>query len=159
MVNPPDYLEGKVSGPAEDGPAKLLLDGKWCGHGLSSYSVFDIEHRSERVFKIRLPGPDDEGLDLPVVMAKPRIGAAFAVYDSSRHPASVYFVDSDSDRPRPHLARFFRCPNCGKERFQLSVGFEVPEDSEASNDTSWFALAAKCAHCGWPKIICDDETA
>ena len=99
MVNPPDYLEGKVSEPAEDRPAKLLLDGKWCGHGEPSYGVFDIEHKGERVFKLRLPVPDDEGLDPPVVMAKPGMGAAFAVYDSCKHPASVYFVDSDFEWP------------------------------------------------------------
>ena len=53
----------------------------------------------------------------------------------------------------------YHCPNCDKQEFQVSVGFEIPSDSELPNDTSWFVPAAKCASCGWEEIVYDDETA
>ncbi len=33
MANPPDYLMGRARAPETDGPAALLMDGRWCGHG------------------------------------------------------------------------------------------------------------------------------
>ena len=77
------------------------------------------------------------------------------IYDSRRHPASV-FVDSEKE------ALFLppeRCPKCNATVFRVAVGFEVPADAQSPNDTSWFALALECCQCRLNKIAYDDETA
>ena len=65
LVGPPDYLHGKVKEGRTDGPARLLIDGKWCGHGEKMYWLYDIQTPDCRDFIVRLPEPGD----LPVVMA------------------------------------------------------------------------------------------
>lgn len=152
---PPNYLLGKVRSSLRKGPARLLFSGMWCGHGRDTYKVFDILDGIETSFRIRLPKPDDQDLIPPVIMAVAR-GKAFPVYDSREHCGSIY-----SDKYRhlePRLKRYFHCPKCDAQNFQLAVGFEVPSESEGPNDTSWYALAAGCDNCKWIGLIYDDET-
>jgi hypothetical protein len=158
MTIPPDYLEGKVAPPAKAGPASLLQDGQWCGHGEPTYNVFDICAGKENIFSVRLPVPDDEELNSPLVVARSDSGITFPVYDSHKHPASIYYAEDEPDEAS-RLQPAFRCPNCSQERFHVSVGFEIPSDSTDPNDTSWFALAIQCAACEWEGVIYDDETA
>jgi hypothetical protein len=160
----PDYLENKVVPSTGTGPAALLQDGEWCGHGEAEYDVFDVQAGNENTFSLQLPdldeGDDSQELTAPVVMVHSDSGIAFPVYDTRRHPASLFHAEEgDSEFELSPLQPTFRCPNCDHQRFYLSVGFEIPSDSQSPNDTSWFALAAKCAACGWGEIVYDDETA
>jgi len=160
MTNPPDYLEGKAV-PAKNGsPATLLKDGQWCGHGERLYRIFDIEIDGENIFSFQLPELDEEELNAAVVMIKSHTGNEFSLYDSRKHPASIYHPDNRfNPSEEAELQPTYHCPNCDKQEFQVSVGFEIPSDSELPYDTSWFVLAAKCASCGWEEIVYDDETA
>jgi len=157
-VLPPDYLKGKAAAPDRDGPARLLLDGKWCGHGEPRYGVFDIRWQGQDTFAIQLPESDDEELNPPVVLLTAAGKAPFPVYDSREHLCSIY-ADEAQRELEPRMQSSFHCPQCSERGFQVAVGFEVPEDSSGPNDTSWFALVAKCAHCGWTDFVYDDETA
>ena len=58
LVGPPDYLQGKVENAIRDGPARLLLDGKWCGHGEATYWTYDIKKADCRNFSVRLSEPE-----------------------------------------------------------------------------------------------------
>ncbi len=159
MIASPDYLIDKASAPANNGPAALLLDGNWCGHGEPNYAVFDIRHANEAVFAVQLPVANNEESCPPVVTVTTTGGEVFAVYDSRQHPASMFHPSNNEHVSEPHFQPYLHCANCGEDQFQLSVGFEIPSDSQAPNDTSWFALAVKCSTCGWSKIIYEDETA
>ena len=75
--------------------------------------------------------------------------------ETSKEAACEYHSVSEEAELQPT----YHCPNCDKQEFQVSVGFEIPSDSELPNDTSWFVPAAKCASCGWEEIVYDDETA
>ena len=159
VATPPDYLEGRVVPSPEDdeSPASLLFDGKWCGHG-GAYCVFDVRHEDENIFRLRLPVPDDVELSPPVILATSESKATFLVYDSRKHPGSIY-ADEGYQEVRPRMQALFRCPQCTKEYFRASVGFEIPEDCSGPNDTTWFILAVKCANCDWMNIVYSDETA
>lgn len=164
MIIPPDYLEGRVIPSAGTGPGAYLQDGQWCGHSEPEYEVFDVQAGNENIFSIQLPdledGNDSDELTAPVVVVHSDSGVTFPVYDPRKHPASLFYTEEGDFEFEPApLLSIFHCPNCGQRRFHISVGFEVPGDSLAPNDTTWFALAAKCAACGWGEIIYDDETA
>jgi hypothetical protein len=164
MTIPPDYLEGKVAISAGTGPAVLLQDGQWRRHGEPEYDVFDVQVGNEKIFSIQLPDLDAENdedeLTAPVVMVHSDSGDTFPIYDPRKHPASLFCPEDGEPEFEPSpLQTTFRCPNCDQQRFYVSVGFEVPSDSQSPNDTSWFALAVKCVACGWGEIIYDDETA
>ena len=152
LVGPPDYLQGKVKEAKPDGPARHLIDGKWCGHGEEIYWLYDIETGGCHHFNVRLPEPGE----LPVVMVIcPETNEAFPIYDSRRHPASVFV----GQKTEPTLQATEQCPKCRSTVFRVAVGFEVPADAESPNDTSWFALALECVQCGLSQIAYDDETA
>lgn len=157
-VAPPDYLENKVAASGGDGPAKLLIDGKWRGNGTAEYAVFNIQIENDDAFRVRLPKLDDDDVNLPVVMATSRNRISFPVYDARKHPGSG-FEASEYQRQAPKLQSQFRCPQCRKLYFRIAVGFELAGDYQTSNDTVWFALAVKCAACDWEKVIFEDETA
>jgi hypothetical protein len=159
MTVVPDYLEGKVFPAATTDPSTLLLDGHWCGHGEPLYHVFNICLANEEIFSLQLPVSDENVLIPPVVMATAGSGVTFPIYDSRKHPASIYHPDNSISSEAPRLQPPFQCPECGNLKFNLSVGFEVPGDSASSNDTSWFALAVKCVACGWQGVAYEDETA
>jgi hypothetical protein len=159
VAAPPDYLEGRVAPSSNDidSPASLLFNGKWCGHG-QAYCVFDVRYEDESIFKLRLPMSDDAELNPPIILATSKSKATFPVYDTRKHPGSIY-ADEGYQEIKPRMQALFRCPQCTKEYFRVSVGFEIPEDCSGSNDAIWFALAAKCANCDWMNVIYSDETA
>lgn len=152
---PPTYLKGSVKQSLRKGPARRLYSGKWCGHGLDSYILFDVLVEGNRSFRVRLPEPDDTELNPPLVMAVTQ-QREIAIYDSREHNGSVY--SDKHQRLLPRLQDYFSCPRCRALTFHLAVGFEIPRDREGPNDTSWFALAAECNSCHWLDVIYDDET-
>jgi hypothetical protein len=158
MEHPPTYLAGKVRQPLPGGPADLLRDGRWCGHGELTYQVFDLVLDANDTFMVRLRADGDESGEAPCVQLATPSGLAFLAYDSRKHLASVYYAEVD-DEPRLSSRHEYRCPQCKAQLFQVAVGFEIPQDSESADDTSWFALAAKCRKCGHAHIAYDDETA
>ena len=152
IVGPPDYLRDRYRLQQPGSPRWLLADGKWCGHGEATFWVYDIGSGNDEVFSVRLPA----GSGPPVVEVSPTSGGpSFAIYDTRHHPASP-FVDSKSE---PTFRPAERCAKCGASAFRIAVGFEVPGDATSANDTSWFALALKCAACGDSRLAFEDETA
>jgi len=152
LKGPPDYLRGKCKRAGKKGPARLLADGKWCGHGEELFWLYEIATKDDSDFMLQLPNGDCP----PVVQVFPQSGGpAFSIYDSRRHPASVFI---NSQKP-PAFRPVEVCSKCGSTLFRIAVGFEVPLDAESANDTSWFALATECAGCGFNRIAFDDETA
>jgi hypothetical protein len=154
---PPTYLANYVVRSKGIGPADLLLDGAWCGHGEPLFGIHDVRTADggDR-FSIRLPSGRTYP-ELVAVTATSPAGETFFLYDPRQHPASLY-IDNRNDFPHRPAAPF-ACPNCGNQSFTAAVGFEIPGDAEEPNDTSWFALAVECPQCKWHKVIFDDETA
>jgi hypothetical protein len=154
VTSAPSYLAGVVVAATDEGPAHLLDDGEWCGHGEPKYRVFAVPGSTWQVEVPIGPGadPDDEGEDAPIVRLHDN-AREVVVYDSRKHPASVFAGTSASARTEPHLC------SCGADRFRVAVGFEVPFDSDGVDDTTWFALAVQCAACGEMTLAYDDETA
>ncbi len=163
MTAPPDYLKDKLVVSTRLGAAGLLHDGQWCGHGEPQYAVFDVQVGNENTFSLQLPDLSDENggeFTAPVVMVQSDSGLIFPIYDPRRHPASLFYPENSlTQYTASPLQPNFQCPGCGQARFNLAVGFEIPSDSTSPNDTSWFALAAKCVECQWKDLIFDDETA
>jgi hypothetical protein len=148
----PTYISTKVAPPDPEGPAQLLLDGDWCGHGEPSFSVFDIQHGSVSHFHVRLTDDTSDNFTVSAVELSPM---SFLAYDSRQHPASIYAGNPAS----PVFSNRFECPGCQHDLFRVAVGFEIPSDSSAPEDTSWFAMAAECVRCQWQDLLFDDETA
>jgi hypothetical protein len=152
LEGPPSYLEGHVGEPDRNGPARHLLDGAWCGHGELQFRVYEVHQGRTRVFSVEVPSAGSA--EPPVVRLTGSKEQALIVYDSRRHPASLFVGRSDEAPTSP-----FRCPTCTGTHFRASVGFEQPGDAGSEDDTSWFALALACASCGWSGIAYQDETA
>jgi hypothetical protein len=151
LKGPPNYLRGTCKRAAKSGPARLLADGKWCGHGEENFWLYDIAANDESHFMLQLPNGDGP---LVVRVVRQSGGPAFPIYDSRRHPANLYYESQEPPAFRPVEV----CSKCGSTLFRMAVGFEVPLDAESANDTSWFALATECAGCGLTRIAFDDET-
>lgn len=75
------------------------------------------------------------------------------LYDPSKHPANMAYGENLNYDPAQYSCE------CGGNQFKIAVGYEYPDDCENRDDISWFALAGKCAKCGKPQIIFEDETA
>jgi hypothetical protein len=152
LHGPPDYLLKKCRAPRPNGPASLLEDGGWCGHGEETFWAYDIFCPDDNQFSVRLPDPGGP----PVVNVTSRANeVTFPVYDGRSHPANVYVGSTEG----PVLRSPEKCPKCGFDVFHVAVGFEVPADAQSANDTSWFALALQCVSCEFARIAYEDETA
>lgn len=154
----PDYLIGKVTEPDWSGPAVHLQDGSWCGHGEPKFRIFDVGPGDDS-YQVLLPQSEGEtGLNPPSVKIVPLSEEpGFFVYDSRKHPSSM-FAMGGYENEEPLLEAPLRCQNCNGVAFRLSVGFEVPVDSQDDNDTTWLAIAGTCATCGASGLIYEDET-
>ena len=112
IITPPDYLEGKVNLSSKSSPTNLLQDGQWRGHGEPKYSVFDVPVGSENTFSLQLPESDGEALNSPIIMVNLDSGVTFPIYDSRKHPASILYMEDNSESEDPPLQPIFHCPNC-----------------------------------------------
>jgi hypothetical protein len=74
------------------------------------------------------------------------------------HPASWYSMDEFKTKDTIYSEKY-SCTKCNDNKFQISIGLEIPEDSETVNDISWFSMATKCVSCGNKEIVFEDETA
>ncbi|MBL8608886.1 MAG: hypothetical protein JNL38_16290 [Myxococcales bacterium] len=147
---PPEYVRAHVHAPRWDGPAALLRDGSWCGHGEPAFSIFDVREPSGEGATVELPvAPAERGAGAPLV----RVGHVIA-YDARHHPASSFETTSLAAPTRP-----FACPRCAGARFHAAVGFEIPADAGSNVDTTWFAIAIECVACAWSDLVWEDETA
>ena len=153
---PPTYLDGRTAPPDPEGPARYLLDGRWCGHGEPRFAVFDLRGEDGRAAWQVQPPADLRYPALPAVTISGHGDKAFLAYDPRKHPASVFIY---TDRIYPYRPTPFVCPSCSGAEFRAAVGFEIPCDAEDRNDISWFALAVQCVRCAWSGIVFDDETA
>lgn len=160
MKRIPSYLEKISATPNLPGPASLLADGNWCGHGEPDYVVADIVFEATSYFQVYLPVPGPASqLTVPSVAVQPiNRNERFLIYIPHQHPASI-FAWRDNPRLEPYFRIPYACPACSRTVFRVAVGFEYPSDSHTVNDTSWFALAVQCTGCGERRLIFDDETA
>lgn len=157
--NAPLYVQKFVASPDLEGPAKLLLDGKWCGHGETRIRLYDVLYAGNNIFHIQLPNLDVEEYFPPIVrIIIPELKTTFLIYDPREHPASFHSFEEQDESKFDFLPNH-RCNKCDGDNFKIAIGFEVPEDSSSVNDTSWFALAAECSNCHVMKIVFDDEIA
>jgi hypothetical protein len=138
----------------------MLADGSWCGHGEPVWHVFDVRDGDKELFAVQRPAKlADDDLRPTAVRLVPIDGRpSFLVYDSRKHPASL-FASKRYSNIEPEFAKEMECEQCRGKHFRVSAGYEIPSDSSSPNDTSWFALAAVCAGCGAEGIVFDDETA
>jgi len=159
--NAPDYVKPYITASDKTGPAELLLEGSWCGHGEPLFRIYDVTEDDNNIFKIFLPNDDlgfDERMTNSVKLMSIKSGRSFFIYDAGKHPASFYHVTERGKNDPPEHWKQFIC-NCDGEIFKCSIGFEIPGDSSQPNDTSWFALAAECPDCKRKGIVYDNETA
>lgn len=182
---PPDYLKNKVRTPDPNGPASLLWDGSFCGHGEPTYGVFDLAVDGAELFEIRMTGYDEEGMIISPPYIEARIAGRpgaewFPIYDTRKHPASTWVwadvvrreknLTDDSkvfelvDDPKvldslpvPELKPYTH-EKCNGSAFRVSVGFEYPVDCTGPNDATWFALVIQSPDGNVAAIIFDDET-
>jgi hypothetical protein len=155
VKNAPDYINQFVSTPNPNGASELLIGGRWCGHGEELFRVYDIAENGNLIFHIQLPDTESEEVFPDAVMVtSTKSQKQFLIYDTRQHPASMY---SSSDDLK--FLDTYRCDKCNDVNFKISVGFEVPVDSSSFNDTTWFAMATECIHCGNKTIAFDNETA
>lgn len=155
VENAPSYLQGKVRKIKPGGPSDLLINGEWCGHGEPYYRVFDIVYNGQELFKIIRPSVDDlrSGTWASVKLID-KEGNSFLAYDAARHPPG----EIDEEKIERVTSETLRC-TCGNLFLHVSVGFEVPGDSEGNDYISWFAITASCPECNERGFFFDHEAA
>ena len=157
--NAPYYLKSFVAPPKSNGPSELLLDGSWCGHGEPLFRVYDVIINNNSVFTIQLPDTESEELlPIAVKLSSENSKNSFLVYDTREHPASLYSLPEYALK-NSKFSTPYCCEKCASTKFKISIGLEIPVDSETTNDISWFALATECVNCGDKTIAFEDETA
>jgi hypothetical protein len=155
---PPGYLAPYVRARKEKGPAALLQDGAFCGHGEPRFGIWDIELSGAAVLLVELPQPGEDDGAWPVVRVASTLRPNdFVLAYDSRSVASTEEEGAESQRAATPT-QSLTC-TCGARTFAVSVGFEIPGDSTSPEDTSWFALAVECATCGHAQIVWDHESA
>jgi hypothetical protein len=111
------------------------------------------------VIQIQLPNTESEdSFPTAVKVTSVTNQKQFLLYDTRKHPASWHAFGDNAKKESKFLDEHV-CNKCNGINFKISIGFEVPVDSEVSNDTSWFALATECIQCGDRTITFEDETA
>lgn len=60
VETPPGYLTPYARKPKEKGPAALLQDGAFCGHGEPRFGIWDIELSGAEVLLVELPQPAED---------------------------------------------------------------------------------------------------
>lgn len=144
---PPDHLADVLQEADPNGPARLLLDGRFCGHGEPTYGVFDV-------------AGSQTGLELwwgeaestARVMAREPGAEWFELFDSSRHPqGSPTERQADLGSPEPMAS-----PQ-GATKFQISVGFEYPVECTSQDDVSWIAIIVEAIGEDFCEMIFDWE--
>lgn len=156
VETPPGYLAPYARKPKKKGPAALLQDGAFCGHGEPRFGIWDIELSGADVLLVELPQPGDDDGAWPVVrVARPLRPSDFVLAYDSRVVASA---EGDQAKRAATPTEALVC-SCGARTFAVSVGFEIPGDSTSPEDTSWFALAVRCATCRHAQIVWDHESA
>ena len=161
IKNAPDYVAPYIVAANKTGPAELLWDGMWCGHGEPLFRIYDVTEDGNTVFKVFLPNDDlgfDERPTNSVKLISTVSGKSFFIYDAGQHPANFYNVTELGKNDPPDHWNQFVC-NCHNETFKLAVGFEIPGDAETPIDISWFALAGECTNCKQKGFVYDHETA
>jgi hypothetical protein len=155
LREPPDYLRVHAFTPRDDGPARLLADGSWCGHGEGELKVFEIRCGENDRFRVQLPVPATELSPNPplVKLTCTATSQPVIAYDSRHHHASIYIGSPVEPQLQPPLM----CTNCGEEVYRVATGFAIHPESSDANDTSWFALVVSCVACGHSEIVYEDE--
>ncbi|MDB4944556.1 MAG: hypothetical protein JWP97_4090 [Labilithrix sp.] len=154
---PPDYLAPYARKPKKTGPSVLLADGSFCGHGEPRFGVWDLAVDGSKELVVELPLPEEEKRLWPVV----RVASAKSTkekvlaYDSR---AVVSAAGSGAASGKPTGTKGLACPSCTGRIFQVSVGFEIPDDATSPEDTSWFALAVRCLKCRREEVVWQHES-
>lgn len=154
---PPSYLAPYARKPKKTGPSVLLADGSFCGHGEPRFGVWDLAVDGNKELVVELPLPEEEKRLWPVVRVASSKSTKEKVlaYDSR---AVVSALASGGANGKPTGTKGLACPACTARIFQVSVGFEIPEDSTGPDDTSWFALAVRCLKCRREDVVWQHES-
>ncbi len=119
LNGPPNYLIGICERATKSGPARLLADGKWSGHGEKNFWLYDIAVNHESEFMLQLPYGDGP---LVVRVVRQSGGPAFLIYESRRHPADAYYESQEPSASRPVEV----CSKCGSALYSNSRRVRSP---------------------------------
>jgi hypothetical protein len=131
-----------------------LRDGKFCGHGEPTYSVFDVVHDGERELQISISATEDKGtvrfLIRPAHQEKDWVVLFSRSWsDEARVPKGIEVVRAGESQPSVH-------PN-GSSRFHVAVGLEYPPDCASENEITWIAIAVQAVDGLFREILCSEE--
>ena len=155
--NAPVYVKPYIVTTDKTGPAEVLLDGKWCGHGEPLYRIYDVREDGNAEFMIVLSDWKlEEPLSHSVKLISKKTGASFLIFDITKHPAISYPAVAPEAFNDPDKWGKFGC-DCHGKIFKVSIGFEIPGDATQPNESTWFAIAAECVNCKRKGVVSDYE--
>lgn len=122
--------------------------------------------------KLRILGHKLEGMDLlgdPISIACPECGEKHELFDSGKQGYDAELgVAGTCGGETEYVESNTVCKQCGNDTFELTLGFEYPDDIEdtakeekrdAKDLYTWMTGNAKCTHCGEITDIIDFECA
>lgn len=156
----PAHLASCVREPDPEGPAAVLFEGGWCGHGEPTFTVFDIALSGEDELEVAIETFDDmeedeaaeedeEGPPVRRVLVRPYgSDAAWTVLHDI-----LWGLDEELGRVYPWCPESVIedddadiepvCLDDGTpERFRVSIGLEYPPDAQSVGDISWVTIVA-----------------
>ncbi len=148
----PSFVERLAVPPLPDGPAALLLDGSYCGHGEPTFTVFDLAIEGSREVELAVPFEDP---DEPSVRLRPAGSDGpwqtllalhelfeYCTYDGSGNPPQPITDQSGHILP-----------------VRVAIGFEYPVEAISAEDVSWVAIAIEYGAEREQAIVLSMETA
>lgn len=136
-ADPPVWLDGLVREAVEQGPAELLWDGDFRGHGEPAYSVFDVIVEGSHLLDVCLL-QNAEGESTLTVRPANSSGRWHVLYKTSWFRTATQ--PAGSETLAPELCSPMAGPT-DRTEMRMAIGFEYPIECTSRNDVSWVAVA------------------
>lgn len=158
---PPTYLEGRVREATLESPAaRALLEGRFCGHGEPTMTVFDIVLDGEDVLELGASmDPDDPDMTqnlLALAVRRPGQSEWFPIFRRAWEDEQATLEGfTTSVLTESEAASISDDVAIGR----VSVGFEYPCDADSRDCVTWMTIDVVFEGEEEPRCIVDAELA
>lgn len=149
---PPTFLADYTINADPDGPSAVLLDGKHCGHGEPTFTVFDLAINGERDLYLAVPYHNE---DEPTVKLKLATGDEPWKQLLALHEAFEFYHYQGQGEPPQPVADEAGNPI----PLRAAICCEYPCDAQSVDDVSWIVIAVQYGPAKEHAIVFSEETA
>ncbi|MBL8763298.1 MAG: hypothetical protein JNM07_03390 [Phycisphaerae bacterium] len=138
---PPTYLDGFVRESTRRSPAaKELLRGRFCGHGETTMTVFDVVIDGQTELELDGIGNDEgDERNFPLVAARRPGGEWVVLFRRAWEESQETLMGIKRSKVSKAEMKRLTEPTPG---VQISIGFEYPSDADSRDCVTWLTIDA-----------------